>query len=711
MPSAPKRKFSFRRIVVVTNVVLVLLAAFGVGLFSYVQLNRQAEAQALDLARLHGRMAAESLARIPDEILASARILRDRPTLARYLRRGNVTDLQPFLDQFRRGGKLDFVMVVVDGGVAGTAGQAFDEYAEERWPVVDAPFSTWWLDPAEAVPVLNAVALAPLPDDLAPIAGYVLTSRRVDRNVARERLAGLDEGRSAEFDVLVRRQLAEAPAGSLERAVLYAESALARVEEGRNAYAAAVPLARVNDRMAAVVVARLSRAEFQQALSRLINRWLSAVAGLVLLAVLIGIFTSRRLGRPVRSLTTAAARMSQDDFSTPVPILRDRDLGLLGDTMEGLRSRVLQLTDELRQREAEARLLLANIAEGVYAVDADRRITFMNPQAGKLLGVDADHALGRFCGDVLQPEPVRGRLPCHFDCPIVKARAGTDTRALEVLNCGAARHDVVIRSAPPAAGKQVQLIRDETRTEAGRRLRDSVIANVSHEFKTPLAAQMAALELLEDSDQPAVAETRSFIHSIRRATLRLNQLIDNLLESVRIDSNQDRLELGEADVGGLIDEAVELVDPLLRQKEQLLEIDLAPELDTIEADGKRLVQVLVNLLSNASKYSPEGSRIELSAEAVGPNLRIVLADQGPGLDEDGAESIFERFYRAPGLSAGQAGMGLGLWVARSIVERHGGWIEASSRPEGGSMFRVFIARHPDRRGPPTEKNRTQTESP
>ncbi|MDT8409497.1 MAG: ATP-binding protein, partial [Wenzhouxiangellaceae bacterium] len=166
--------------------------------------------------------------------------------------------------------------------------------------------------------------------------------------------------------------------------------------------------------------------------------------------------------------------------------------------------------------------------------------------------------------------------------------------------------------------------------------------------------------------------------------------IDNLLESVAIEVNEDRLEYARHDVRQIIDEALTLVRPILRQKHQTtaIELDQAPE--TVEVDAKRILQVLVNLLSNASKYSPEGSSITLTVDAVAHNLRIVLADQGPGLgDEDGA-MIFERYYRAPSLSAGQAGMGLGLWVVRSIVERHGGWVEAQSRPEGGSVFRVFV---------------------
>ncbi|MDT8439860.1 MAG: ATP-binding protein [Wenzhouxiangellaceae bacterium] len=686
MPPTTRRLFSFRRMMVLTHVGLVLLAAFGVGAISWLQLNRQAESQALELAALHAEMASDSLAAVPDEILASARILRDRPTLARYLRQGNRVELAPFLEQFRAGGGLDFVAVVVDGELVESAGARFDPFVLERFPDVDEPYATWWLNDRAQQPRLHAVALAPLPAGLAPIRGHVLTSRRVDSALAEARAGRSD----ARFAVLTRGELAEAPIGSLERATLYAAAPRARLEDERGTYGASQPMAWRDDRLLAAVVARLPTDPFRAAQARLIERWSGAVAALVVLAALIGFITSRRLGRPVKGLTAAAARMADEDFATPVPVMRDRELGLLGDTLENLRGRILSLTRELRRREAEARLLLANMSEGVFSVDADRRIRYMNPQAERLLGVDAEHALGRFCGDVLRPEPVRGRLPCHYDCPIVNARAGSDTRALEQLQCGRTKRGVVIRSAPPAGGTQVQMLRDESREEAGRRLRDSVIANVSHEFKTPLAAQVAALELLEDCDDLPAAERSELLASVGRATFRLNQLIDNLLESVRIDGNEDRLEIARHDVVALIDEAVTLVRPLLLQKRQALALDVDHAPAEIQADGKRIVQVLVNLLSNAGKYSPEDSEIALVVDTAADQLRIVLSDQGPGFDDGDDTAIFERYYRAPGLSAGQAGMGLGLWLVRSIVERHGGRVEAQSGVRGGSEFRVFL---------------------
>src|SRR5690606_13419519 len=146
----------------------------------------------------------------------------------------------------------------------------------------------------------------------------------------------------------------------------------------------------------------------------------------------------------------------------------------------------------------EAHAVLSGIVEGVYAVDRSRTIRYLNPQAAKLLGVDANEAVGRFCGDVLRPREIDGRRPCESDCPIVRARSEGSTQRVEHLQTEHGMRTTVITSSEMIDGLQVQVIRDETELEAVRRARDSVLANISHEFRTPLAAQLASIELLRD---------------------------------------------------------------------------------------------------------------------------------------------------------------------------------------------------------------------
>ena len=212
------------------------------------------------------------------------------------------------------------------------------------------------------------------------------------------------------------------------------------------------------------------------------------------------LFLARRLARPLERLTEAAARIGRGELSAPVPATPGAETGILSATMEEMRSRVHGLMTELRRRQAEAQAILEGITEGVFAVDRDRRVRYLNPQAASLLGVDGEQALGRFCGDLLNPQGAAGVRPCEDDCPILHARFRGNTRSREQLSLpGAVHRSVVITSSPSAADSEVpgesyqfQVLRDETDVEASRRLRDTVLANISHEFRSPLSAQLAS---------------------------------------------------------------------------------------------------------------------------------------------------------------------------------------------------------------------------
>jgi signal transduction histidine kinase len=257
---------------------------------------------------------------------------------------------------------------------------------------------------------------------------------------------------------------------------------------------------------------------------------------------------------------------------------------------------------------------------------------------------------------------------------------------------------VQITSAAPAEDHQFLVISDETEAEAARRLRDAVLANISHEFRTPLAAQRASIELLRESLQETPgavsgnSDAQSLVLALERGSLRLTQLIDNLLESVRIEAGQTSIRTRPVALDEVVEEAVEMTEPLLTQRGQRLEVDLPYPLPEVEGDAPRLTQVFVNLLANANKFGPSGSTVRIGGRVEEGAVCLWVEDEGPGIpDGGGGRSLFERFVRASGRDGEpeQSGMGLGLWIVQSIVERHGGTVEA--RREGaGTRIRVTL---------------------
>jgi signal transduction histidine kinase len=172
--------------------------------------------------------------------------------------------------------------------------------------------------------------------------------------------------------------------------------------------------------------------------------------------------------------------------------------------------------------------------------------------------------------------------------------------------------------------------------------------------------------------------------SLERGALRLTRLIDHLLESVRIESGQLDVRRQSIVLADVIDDARALVESLLRQRRQPLEVAVQEGLE-LQGDATRLTQVFVNLVANASKFAPEGESIRVGARREGERIEAWVEDSGPGLPE-GGEDIFERFKRGGAQEPEPGGLGLGLWISRSIIERHGGSIRAERTPAGHTRF-------------------------
>jgi signal transduction histidine kinase len=234
------------------------------------------------------------------------------------------------------------------------------------------------------------------------------------------------------------------------------------------------------------------------------------------------------------------------------------------------------------------------------------------------------------------------------------------------------------------------VLRDETELEGVRRARDTVLANVSHEFRTPLAAQLASIELLREGLKTAPPEKlEELVFSLERGTLRLTRLIDNLLESVRIESGQLDVRRQSIELNDVVEDARGLIEALLRQRRQTLEVDMPANLE-LQGDAMRLTQVFTNLMANASKFAPEGTPIRVGARVEGDTVSAWVEDSGSSLPEGDTSELFERFKRGGTQEPEPGGLGLGLWISRSIVERHGGSISAARTGDGFTRFTLTL---------------------
>jgi len=661
---------------------LVLLVAAGITWYASGMLHDLADQQGKARVQLAATTAREDLRRIGEDAHATARALADRPTLQRLLAQGQSEALPPFLRHWCEAGGVDACAVLSGKTVVAVSGPALD-WQQIVTAAAEQGGSFMALPSTEHVPLLGSRAA--LSD--AGLTVYVV--RRLDEKLAHE----LSEQVGAEVRLIDYRSYTSAAVNAFtplySAALADGHSAVQRIDS-QEVYAASVPVFASSGEAIALIAALLPTTAVDTPTRHLVHKLLLTALILAALALFAGVVLSELIARPVRALTAAAMRLGAGDFSASIPAGGAAEVGALARTMADMRRNLIDLTSTLRRREAEAQAVLAGIVEGVYAVDKNRTIRYLNPQAAKLLGVTPEQAVGRFCGDVLSPRDEDGRRPCDYRCPIVAARGAGSAKAVEQLHAPAGVRTTVITSAAQADGLQVQVIRDETELEAVRRARDSVLANISHEFRTPLAAQLASIELLlAGLDHMPAAQQRELVASLERGTLRLTQLIDNLLESVRIESGQLAIRRQSIALPEVIEDAAMLVGSLLRQRGQQLLIALPEELPLVNGDKTRLTQVFVNLLANANKFAPEGSSVHVGALAEGARVRAWVEDEGPGPAAGDSALLFARFRRG-GTEPEPAGLGLGLWLVKSIIERHDGSVSFERTAAGRTRLTVTL---------------------
>nr|MBN1228778.1 PAS domain S-box protein [Anaerolineae bacterium] len=419
-----------------------------------------------------------------------------------------------------------------------------------------------------------------------------------------------------------------------------------------------------------------------------------ALDTLILAALLIAVICStlgglyaRRLTSPLRQLTFAARNISRGDFITPVPVPREPDeIATLAHALEESRVNTYRALDDLSQARAWLDTLIQSVIEGIVTVDQQGKITSFSQGASRITGWARKAALGQPLDDILKPveqdKPLRNLIPSN----------GT-MRQISVMTAQGRTATLAVTGAklkPPNGGTRqtVLVFRDMTEEEAAQRLRAYFLANISHEFRTPLSALNASVELLIDEIEDfSVAERWELLNSIHRSGKGLQTLIDNLLESSKIEAGRFSIRCRPTDLNDIIADATQTINPLLERRQQTLSVTEPMGLQDVDVDPTRMAQVLVNLLSNASKYSPVGGPIDLIVEWADDHLlRISVADRGPGISPADQASLFRRFVRLDAQDGTQYGVGLGLSVVKAIVEEHGGAVGVDARQEGGSIF-------------------------
>ncbi|HET6146340.1 MAG TPA: ATP-binding protein [Polyangia bacterium] len=421
---------------------------------------------------------------------------------------------------------------------------------------------------------------------------------------------------------------------------------------------------------------------------------IAAATAACLLGLLSSLVLTTRLLRPLGILRQAARRLGEGDSQARARVSGRDEIAEVAGEFNTMADRLAQYRQsslgELIAAQQQSQAAIDSLPDPVLIFDAERHLVAVNHAAEQNLRVTLDTE----ADDPLAPAPPEVRATVdRLAAQMLAGRGAYQPRGLEdALRTAAAGQEVFLlpRATPVLSEKggvigAAILLQDVTRLMRFDELKSNLVATVAHEFRTPLTSLRMALHLcLEQAVGPITEKQADLLFAARQDTERLQQIVDDLLDLSRIQSGHMELNRRAVDAATLARDAVKAFAATAEARGIDLRVELMPSLGEVVADPERIALAFDNLIGNAIKYTPAGGRVTVSAESHDHAVRFAIQDTGPGVPPEHRQAIFERFFRMPG--ATEPGAGLGLYIAKEIVDAHGGRIGVDGEPGQGSTF-------------------------
>jgi two-component system, NtrC family, sensor histidine kinase KinB len=418
---------------------------------------------------------------------------------------------------------------------------------------------------------------------------------------------------------------------------------------------------------------------------------LFALAGTLLAVVLLAAMGATVL-RPLQALTKSAKQIGEGDLDLQLDVKARDEIGQLSDAFNLMASRLREFRridlERLQRTQETTQLAIDSLRDAVFVIGPAGVVEISNLSARSHFAVSPGTALASLhlaWLDKIYAEVCATREPCD---PQGYASA------IQLFEDGHERF--LLPRAVPMTNAEGQLMGvtvilvDVTRLRHADELKSGLVSTVSHELRTPLTAiRMAVLMLVSGKLGTISPLQQKALEAARDDSDRLYRTIDNLLSMSRIDSGGQQFHFRPMTVEEIVRQAVDPLREQIAAKKLMLSLEIAAGLPSVMADVSCVGYVLANLLSNAIKFTPPRGSITLGSRLDGDHVQFEVSDSGPGIPPEFRSHLFERFYRVP-RAEGPSGAGLGLSIAREIVEAHGGRIDYAERAGGGSVFRFTL---------------------
>ena len=435
----------------------------------------------------------------------------------------------------------------------------------------------------------------------------------------------------------------------------------------------ALPIRDKGGKVGYIIYVKDSKEEPDAILSEIFGIMFQSLIWGIFVSVLFGIILSKTIISPITSLTAKANKISSGDFGATIDVKSQDEIGQLTETFNHMSYELAQTLATIQGENHKLETIFRYMTDGVVAFDEKGELLHINPIARKMLDLPEDKSI-RFETVFQKDEISFGQiafLSSDNTAKITINRNGKEIRAyLAPLNTEGKSSGVV---------SVLQDITEQLKLELSRR---EFVANVSHELRTPLTTVKSYAETLADflnDGEIDKDQFSSFLSVIEGETDRMTRLVRDLLILSKLDYGKDQMHMEKFNLSKLLEDVIRKIKINADAKNQKLIFEPTTPITDFVGDKDRIEQVIVNIVSNAIKYTAEGGEIFVTSMAVYDNAYIKVKDSGIGIPKKDLSHIFERFYRVDkARSRAQGGTGLGLAIAKEIVEAHDGTIEINS---------------------------------
>lgn len=437
--------------------------------------------------------------------------------------------------------------------------------------------------------------------------------------------------------------------------------------------AVALPVTFFGQVVGAVFMAQ-SMTEVMSGMQALTNTIFFSLIAVALLMLPVVVLLASRVSRPLRQMRTVALTMAAGDLSVRADESHRDEIGDLGGALNHLSRELGHTISSLEIERNRLQSLINGLSEGIIAVDTCSEILLTNPAVARLLSLPEDVT------DVRAAAP---DIFAMFDQSLAGQTAVQNTIWLDQLALRVSIAPLMQKDGTCAGC--VGILSDVTSAERLEQTRRDYVANVSHELRTPLTAMRALIEPLRDGLIKTEEQRQQTYDIVLRETMRLSRLVSDMLELSRLQNGKTSMERSRFSPLPLLSTIHETYSVYAEDYQQTLVYDVPDELPFVFCNPDRLQQVLIALLDNALKYTPEGGVVTLRAQMEGDIVRVSVQDTGIGISREDLPHVFDRFYKADKSHHGR-GTGLGLAIAYEIMKNLGETMTVESELGKGSTF-------------------------